>query len=288
MTNYKILITSLSLVFFSNILLAKDSKGHPLFPTPEGFVIKGEVAPSKFGIFDNNESTYFCNKLPCTSKVDSTFNENGKITAEGTITKVNYKIANSKPFSSLQIIKSYENVIKDLGGKRLTDSRDGVANLFVIQKPNSKLLVDVYPSENDGFTLTVVENGGFVQIVTAGQLSDQINKQGFANLNVNFDTNKAVIKDGDKAAINEVVTLLKNDPKLKLSVEGHTDNVGAAAANKSLSQARSDSLVAYIAAAGISANRLSAKGFGSEVPVADNRTDEGKAKNRRVELVKIK
>lgn len=276
----------LALMVVSSTLWAQESKGHSLFPTPEGFVIR-EVKPPKFGIFDNNESKYFCDKQPCTKKADSAFNDAGQISAEGTITKIIYKTTDKKSFSSLQIIKSYENVIKQLGGKRLTDQRDEVANLFVIEGKNNKMLIDVYPSASDGFTLTVIDSGGFVQIVTAGQLSEQISKQGFVNLNVNFDTNKAVVKDGDKAALNEVVALLKNDAKLKLSVEGHTDNVGAAAANKTLSQARSNSLVAYIVAAGIPANRLAAKGFGSEVPVADNRSEEGRAKNRRVELVKI-
>lgn len=288
MKNLKTLICLSSIALFSNFTYSKEFKGHPAFTTPEGFAVREAVSQSKFGIFDNNGSRYFCNKEPCTKKFDSNFNADGSISIEGSITTVEYKITEGKTYSSLQVIKSYENTIKELGGKRITDLRDRVANLFVIEKLNSKMYVDVYTSYNDGFKLTIIETGGFVQMVTAGQLSDQINKQGFANLNVNFDTNKAVIKDGDKAAINEAVTLLKNDTKLKLSVEGHTDNVGAAAANKSLSQARSDSLVAYMVAAGIPAGRLVAKGVGSEVPVADNRTEEGKAKNRRVELVKIK
>ena len=283
----KTVIAVVALNLYVSVSSGAQNTGHPLFPTPDGFEIR-EVAPSKYAIFDNNGSSYRCSKNPCSKKNDATFDDQGYINAEGTVTKVSYKVSAGKTFSSLQVIKSYENTILGLGGKRITDSADRVANLFVIEKPNSKILVDVYPSMNDGFTLTVIESGGFVQIVTAGQLADQINKQGFANLNVNFDTNKSIVKDGDKAAINEVVALLKNDPKLKLSVEGHTDNVGAAKANKSLSQARSDSLMAYMVAAGVASSRLVAKGFGSEVPVADNRSEDGKAKNRRVELVKIK
>lgn len=281
-------IISSLLFMFVNTAYAKESAGHSLFPTPEGFEVKKLIKASEYGVFDNNGSAYYCNKQLCTKKNDIAFDESGRINANGTVTQIEYKSLNGKKISSLQITRSYENTIKQLGGSRITDDREGVANLFVIKKNNAKIFVDVYPANNDGYYLTIIEDGGFVQIVTAGQLSDQINKQGFANLNVNFDTNKSVIKDGDKAAINEVVSLLKNDTKLKLSVEGHTDNVGAAAANKSLSQARSDSLVAYMVAAGIPAGRLVAKGFGSEVPVADNRTEEGKAKNRRVELVKIK
>lgn len=279
----------LALIFLLNsTACGKELNGHSLFPTPTGFEIVKIKRAGDFGQFDNNGSKYYCGKQPCNKKIDSAFNDSGEINAEGTITEVEYKIIQGNKFSSLQMLRSYENAIKKLGGNRITDDKDGVANLFAIRKDNSKILIDVVPVNVDMFKLTVIESGGFVQIVTAGQLSEQINKQGFANLNVNFDTNKSIIKDGDKAAISEVVVLLKNDSKLKLSVEGHTDNVGAAVANKSLSQARSDSLVAYMVTAGIPAGRLVAKGFGSEVPVADNRTEEGKAKNRRVELVKIK
>jgi outer membrane protein OmpA-like peptidoglycan-associated protein len=83
-----------------------------------------------------------------------------------------------------------------------------------------------------------------------------------------------------------IATLLKSNPTLKLGVEGHTDNVGDAASNKKLSEARAKSVTAAIVASGVDAARLSAAGFGQEKPVADNRTEEGRAKNRRVELVK--
>jgi outer membrane protein OmpA-like peptidoglycan-associated protein len=79
---------------------------------------------------------------------------------------------------------------------------------------------------------------------------------------------------------------MKNSPDLKLSVEGHTDNVGNPKANKTLSEARAKSVIAEIVKQGIDATRLSAAGFGQDKPIADNKTEEGKAKNRRVELVK--
>ena len=79
---------------------------------------------------------------------------------------------------------------------------------------------------------------------------------------------------------------MKSNPGLKLSVEGHTDNAGDPASNKKLSEARAKSVTAAIVASGIEAARLSAAGFGQDKPVADNRTEEGRAKNRRVELVK--
>ena len=82
-------------------------------------------------------------------------------------------------------------------------------------------------------------------------------------------------------------SLLKANPKLKLSVEGHTDNTGTPEGNRKLSDARAASVKAALVAKGIEAPRLQSKGFGQDKPVADNRTEEGRAKNRRVELVKL-
>ena len=80
--------------------------------------------------------------------------------------------------------------------------------------------------------------------------------------------------------------MLKGAPAIRLAVEGHTDNVGAAAANKALSERRARSVMTAIVSGGIEAKRLNAAGFGQERPLADNRSEDGRAKNRRVELVK--
>ncbi|HUP90883.1 MAG TPA: OmpA family protein, partial [Solimonas sp.] len=84
----------------------------------------------------------------------------------------------------------------------------------------------------------------------------------------------------------EVAKMLKSAPDLKLEVGGHTDNVGQPAANQKLSEARAQAVQAALVAQGIAAARLSAKGYGDTRPVADNRSEDGRAKNRRVELTK--
>jgi len=86
--------------------------------------------------------------------------------------------------------------------------------------------------------------------------------------------------------VDQIFELLNSDPALKISIEGHTDNVGDAAANKKLSNERAKSVMDALIAKGVDKTRLSFIGWGQEKPVADNRTDEGKAKNRRVEIVK--
>jgi len=86
--------------------------------------------------------------------------------------------------------------------------------------------------------------------------------------------------------LGEIVKLLQQNADLKLRVEGHTDNQGNAAANQALSERRAQAVMAWLSAHGVEASRLSAKGMGQTKPVADNGAEEGRAKNRRVELVK--
>jgi outer membrane protein OmpA-like peptidoglycan-associated protein len=86
--------------------------------------------------------------------------------------------------------------------------------------------------------------------------------------------------------VRQIIELMTNQPALTVSIEGHTDNEGNAATNKTLSIDRAKAVVKAVVEGGIQANRLSAVGWGQEKPVADNRTEEGRAKNRRVELVK--
>lgn len=80
--------------------------------------------------------------------------------------------------------------------------------------------------------------------------------------------------------------MLKINPDLKIGVEGHTDNVGTPASNKTLSEARAKSVVSAIVSRGITADRLSPSGYGQDKPIGDNNTEEGRAKNRRVEQIK--
>jgi outer membrane protein OmpA-like peptidoglycan-associated protein len=105
---------------------------------------------------------------------------------------------------------------------------------------------------------------------------------------INFDTGKATIKPDSEKALKEVGRLLTDNPGLKLLIEGHTDNVGDKQDNQKLSEDRAAAVKDYlIKNYQVAADRLSTKGFGDRKPVADNNTEKGKAKNRRVELVKM-
>jgi OmpA-OmpF porin, OOP family len=122
----------------------------------------------------------------------------------------------------------------------------------------------------------------------ASSLADEINKSGHVAIyGIHFDTGKASIQPDSADTLNQIVKLLTGNPDLKLRVEGYTDNQGNAAANQALSEKRAQAVVAWLGAHGVDAARLSAKGLGQANPVADNTTDDGRAKNRRVELAKM-
>ncbi|WP_372975568.1 OmpA family protein [Muriicola sp.] len=104
---------------------------------------------------------------------------------------------------------------------------------------------------------------------------------------IRFDSGKATLKPESMGVINEIVKLMQQYPEIRFSVEGHTDSDGDAQFNKNLSEQRASTVLNTLVDQGIGRDRLVAKGFGEEVPVADNNSPEGKANNRRVEFVKM-
>ncbi len=104
---------------------------------------------------------------------------------------------------------------------------------------------------------------------------------------ITFDIGKSTIKPESMVEINRIAQLMKDNPDLKFSVEGHTDSTGNATSNQTLSDARSTAVVDKLVELGIAIDRLKSSGKGQTSPIADNGTDEGRAKNRRVEFVKI-
>jgi len=105
---------------------------------------------------------------------------------------------------------------------------------------------------------------------------------------INFSTDKAEIRSQDHAGLDEVVVVLKENPTVKVEIQGHTDNMGPEAYNQALSERRADAVMNYFVEKGIAKDRLSSKGFGMSQPVASNDTREGRFQNRRVQLKPIK
>ena len=104
---------------------------------------------------------------------------------------------------------------------------------------------------------------------------------------VHFDFNKAIIRPGDAAVLDEVASILKANPNVTVDVNGYCDAIGSVEYNLRLSERRADAVVDYLVNAGIPASRLIPHGYGKTNFVAPNDTPEGRAQNRRVELVPV-
>ncbi|HEY0252050.1 MAG TPA: OmpA family protein [Kofleriaceae bacterium] len=106
---------------------------------------------------------------------------------------------------------------------------------------------------------------------------------------VQFDTGKASLLPASFPLLDEVATVLKGNPQIEVvSVEGHTDSTGSPEFNRTLSQARAESVAKYLSGKGVKAARMQPKGFGPDRPIADNGTDAGRDANRRVEFNIVK
>ncbi|NHZ91263.1 OmpA family protein [Massilia sp. CCM 8733] len=131
------------------------------------------------------------------------------------------------------------------------------------------------------------QSASVVKMVTAAVMKSELDTKGRVALYINFDTDKAAIRPDGKPAVDEIAALMKKETALRLSIEGHTDNVGDKARNLSLSRERAQAVVQALVGDGIDGARLSAAGHGADKPLTDNGSEEGRAKNRRVELVKV-
>ena len=193
----------------------------------------------------------------------------------------------SKP-SELQILRNFENAVKKFGGTVL--SSDKSKETMRLTKDGKEVWVEVSAAFTGKYNLTIVEKKAMAQdiVSNADAFSNDLKTTGHTSVyGIYFDTGKSEIKPESEQAIGEIAKLLKSDAGLKVHVVGHTDNVGGLEANMKLSRDRAVAVVqALVRNHGIVASRLNAYGDGPYAPVASNDTEEGRAKNRRVELVK--
>jgi len=209
---------------------------------------------------------------------------------EGKLTQTNYSAKEgSKQLSFIQIVRNYENAAKKLGGKTLLS--DGRVYHGKIEKNKGVTYISAEAfNEGRDYTLIIVENKPMEDEVTidAAALSQGISETGkIAVYGIYFDSGKSIIKPESKPTIDEIVKMLEQNPKLKIFVVGHTDGDGSLESNMKLSSDRAAAVVKALTENGISASRLKSSGVGPYCPVESNHTEEGKAKNRRVELVEM-
>ncbi|HRN60929.1 MAG TPA: OmpA family protein [Luteimonas sp.] len=216
-----------------------------------------------------------------------------------------------KGFSRVEVLRNIDHQVAEAGGVKVAESRvpketikawdDGQAwspgrgdvynspaATWLVRRADRNIWVN-FVSNNSSGSWMVIESAPFTPTATllpSSELREQLDVDGRVAIQVNFAVDKSDILPDSQPQIEQVLALLREDPSLRLSIDGHTDATGDAAHNQRLSEARAQSVVAALTTQGIDASRLQARGHGQSQPVADNDTDAGRAKNRRVELVK--
>jgi len=272
-------IVFLVLIFSSVALAQEDKKGckdHPLFTRMEGFYI------ARCSREDFAAETFID---PETKK---------KVTIEGRKYIIEYGLKKGfeKTYSRLQISRNYLNAITKIGGNGYENHPQYPDSTYMKIVKDGK---EIWAAFWQGYAalagkLCVIEKQAMTQEIVADAkfMAEGINTTGHVAIyGIYFDFNKADVKPESEPALKEITKLLQQDPKLKIYVVGHTDNVGGLDYNMKLSQQRAEAVVKELVSKyKIAPDRLKAGGAGPLAPVASNDTEEGKAKNRRVELVK--
>ncbi len=275
---------------------AEGCKDHPLFNRMRGFYI-AECDQSQFDL-----KRFPVGPTPPES-AESRIPKSVEV--EGPFYWIRYEINEgaTRP-SPLQTMRNFQNAARRGGGAVMAEYPDWCkAELDeTLHKGNGCILYGTTLKfgsqgketwafiESDGegevYELWLVEREAMKQDIVASQLRERLDQEGFVALYINFETGSAAIQQDSMSQLEQVALMLQSAPELKVEVGGHTDNVGSPESNRKLSEARAASVVAALVKQGIPAGRLAAKGYGQTAPIADNRTEEGRAKNRRVELVK--
>jgi len=229
------------------------------------------------------------------------------VEVEGPVEWLSYEVnEGTKPPSGLQIMRNFEAAAKKAGGTvegqypgwckgnydpehmpRMGNSCLSYGLTLKFARGGKEVWVFVQASENDGnYVMTVSEREEMKQDIAVNELADKLAKDGFIALYINFETAKATINADSAKTLDAAAGALKASGDIRVEVAGHTDNVGTPEANLKLSQERAQAVMTALVERGIAPGRLTAKGYGQTTPVADNRSEDGRAKNRRVELVK--
>jgi len=247
-------------------------KDHSLFPTrmPDYRIESCKV--EDFGVFEF-----------ATTKVK-------KIPVEGKFTYIAYAFTGPRTNepSGLAVIRNYENALRKVGATDFQSDPVRWVNGKIV-KDGQEIWAQI-DKGNGKIWLRVVEKKVMEQhiVADAAAFGNDIKAMGHAAVyGIYFDSGKADIKPESAQAIGEIARLLKTDQELKVFVVGHTDNTGSVDGNLKLSEARAQSVMqALIRDHGVAPARLRASGCGQYAPVATNDNEDGRAKNRRVELVK--
>ena len=257
---------------------------HPVVKPIQGFVLdEGESSVKTYGGYDFAE-------------VDSS-GETNELTKKGKLWHLEYLKPGpegepDESFSEVEIVDNYVAAVKEIGGQILVPATEDELQ-FSVPRSDGGITYAFLLAEDGSYTLDIVDEKPLERSLefartTADEMHRGLEQQGsVAVYGILFATDSAELQVGAATTLEDVVKVLQANPKLKVEVQGHTDNTGSAEHNLELSRRRAATVAQYLELYGISADRLTTQGYGETRPLADNSTEAGRAKNRRVELVKV-
>ncbi len=197
----------------------------------------------------------------------------------------------NRDVSQIEYFENFKSAALSMGGEIKWEDRHHGLVFTVSREDGGVSWCHVQTAVSAGrVTLTIIDEEPLETVLEFGpaQMKAALDADGRVALyGILFDFDKATLQQTSNKQLQEVLTLLVENPELSLEIQGHTDSDGSEAYNLQLSQRRAESVLNYLVLFGVAPARLEAKGYGASMPVAPNDTAENKAKNRRVELVRL-
>ena len=273
-----------------------DIGDFPFFTLPEGLRLLNKPFEKKFDV--------------------CFFPINGVMTPfEGRLYKIFVAAERGEQFSKLYFERSMQEYLLSIGAVKVFDGEitreeydrynkqdpnkgddgdigyaDQQIHFYVIRPIDQGTIYVQYVASNEGGALNVLQEANYKQTmtkVTADHIAKDLTQQGKSVLYIQFDVDQSLLKNEAMEVVGEIAKALKAEPTLHISIEGHTDNTGVAAHNRTLSGQRATAVKDALVQLGIESKRLTASGFGADKPLVENNSEVNKAKNRRVELVRV-
>ena len=272
---FTIIVLMCSLLFTGTVYAKENSLEHPVIKPMPGYKIIERISQNDpFG------------------SLSVKIKENRKITrkkVDGQYWRLSYNKADKSRVSAGEIIGNYNSAILKKGGKITFSSKNDLH--FSVPRKDGGISFATLHVAYSHYEIKIVDEKSLKTVLSFGaeELKKALDTHGhIAVYGINFQVNSDSLQVGAAKILKEFARLMILYPELKLEIQGHTDNTGAAAHNLELSNRRAQTVQKYILLYGIDKSRMKAKGYGMTKPVGSNDTKEGRAKNRRVELVKIK
>lgn len=253
---------------FQFTLTAPSATPEPVNPAAGDFPWLGPLPGSKFRSSVPDTAPFY---VPIKGASEP------ELVASGSILKTYYAPPDGLSNSLFRI--AYDEALTAAGWTIVNESMGADVAIWAHFAKNGRNLW-AYLHKSDSFDVRVADAGA----VSKDMGSALKTNCHVALYGVLFDFNKSSLQEASDPVLQQILDLLKKNPAQKIQVQGHTDNVGGDAYNQTLSEARAKAIVVWLTQHGIAGDRLTAKGFGKTMPIADNATDGGRAKNRRVEI----